>query len=153
MKGYYDIAGDGGSDVLAQVQAQDESVARSLADVRNLVAIGSGKGGVGKSTVTMQMAFALRELGNEVSILDADLNGPCQARLGGLRDHIFVPGKSGASIPRTRLGVLSSASIERATTPLATSEGMPTRTNRASGPSSSAYWTIRSTPGGRSTSR
>ena len=45
MKGYYDIAGDGGSDVLAQVQAQDESVARSLADVRNLVAIGSGKGG------------------------------------------------------------------------------------------------------------
>jgi ATP-binding protein involved in chromosome partitioning len=113
VKGYYDIAGDGGSDVLAQVQAQDESVARSLADVRNLVAIGSGKGGVGKSTVTMQMAFALRELGNEVSILDADLNGPCQARLGGLRDHIFVPGKSGASIPRTRngIGVVSMGSL------------------------------------------
>ena len=105
MKGYHDIVGDGGSDVLAQVQAQQESVVRSLAGVRNLVAIGSGKGGVGKSTVTMQLACALHELGNEVSILDADLNGPCQARLGGLRDHILIPGESGASVPTTRNGI------------------------------------------------
>ena len=56
MKSYHDIAGDGGSDVLAQVQAQQESIARNLAGVRNLVAIGSGKGGVGKSTVHMQLA-------------------------------------------------------------------------------------------------
>ncbi len=113
MKGYHDIVGDGGSDVLEQVRAQEESVARSLADVRNLVAIGSGKGGVGKSTVTMQLACALRELDYEVSILDADLNGPCQARLGGLRDHIFIPGESGASIPRTRsgIGVVSMGSL------------------------------------------
>ena len=105
MKGYHDIAGDGGSDVLGQVQAQQQSMAGSLAAVRNLVAIGSGKGGVGKSTVTMQLACALRELGNEVSILDADLNGPCQARLGGLRDHILIPGENGASVPTTRNGI------------------------------------------------
>jgi ATP-binding protein involved in chromosome partitioning len=105
VKGYHDIAGDGGSDVLGQVQAQQQSMARSLAAVRNLVAIGSGKGGVGKSTVTMQLACALRELGNKVSILDADLNGPCQARLGGLRDLILVPGESGASVPTTRNGI------------------------------------------------
>ncbi len=113
MKGYHDIVGDGGSDVLGQVQAQQESVARSLADVRNIVAVGSGKGGVGKSTMTLQLACALRERGNEVSILDADLNGPCQARLGGLRDTPMMPGESGASVPMTRggIGVVSMGSL------------------------------------------
>ena len=113
MKSYHDIVGDGGSDVLGQVQAQQESVARSLADVRNIVAVGSGKGGVGKSTMTMQLACALRERGNEVSILDADLNGPCQARLGGLRDTPMMPGESGASVPMTRggIGVVSMGSL------------------------------------------
>ena len=105
MKGYYDIVGDGGSDILEQVQAQQESVVRSLSGVRNLLAIGSGKGGVGKSTLTMQLACALRELGNAVSILDADLNGPSQARLGGLQDRILVPGESGAPVPTTRTGI------------------------------------------------
>ena len=113
MKSYHDIVGDGGSDVLEQVRAQEESVARSLAGVRNLVAIGSGKGGVGKSTVTMQLACALRQRGLAVSILDADLNGPCQARLGGLRESVLIPGERGASIPKTRdgIGVVSMGSL------------------------------------------
>ncbi len=105
MKGYYDIVGDGGSDVLGQVEAQQESLAGSLSEVRNLLAVGSGKGGVGKSTMTMQLACALRESGYAVSILDADLNGPCQARLGGLRDQILVPDERGARVPTTRTGI------------------------------------------------
>jgi len=105
MKGYYDIAGDGGSDVLGQVEAQQKSLARSLFEVRNLLAIGSGKGGVGKSTMTMQLACALRELGYAVSILDADLNGPCQARLGGLGNQLLVPGERGARVPTTQTGI------------------------------------------------
>ena len=105
MKGYYDIAGDGGSDILQQVAAQQESIAQSLSGVRNLLAIGSGKGGVGKSTLTMQLACALRELGNAVSIFDADLNGPCQARLGALQNQILIPGENGAPVPTTRNGI------------------------------------------------
>ncbi len=113
MKSYYDIAGDGGSAILEQVQAQQESVGRSLSGVRNLLAVGSGKGGVGKSTVTMQLACALRELGNAVSILDADLNGPSQARLGAVQDRILVPGESGVPVPTTRngIGVVSMGSL------------------------------------------
>ncbi len=113
MKGYYDIAGDGGSHILQQVAAQQESVARNLSGVRNLLAVGSGKGGVGKSTLTMQLACALRELGNAVSILDADLNGPSQARLGALRDRMLIPGESGAPVPTTRngIGVVSMGSL------------------------------------------
>ena len=38
MKNYHDIAGDGGSDILQQVEAQAETVARSLSGVRNLLA-------------------------------------------------------------------------------------------------------------------
>ncbi len=113
MKGYYDIADDGGSDILQQVEAQQKNVARSLSGVRNLLAVGSGKGGVGKSTLTMQLACALRELGNAVSILDADLNGPSQARLGALQDRMLIPGQSGASVPKTRngIGVVSMGSL------------------------------------------
>ncbi len=113
MKGYYDIADDGGSDILQQVEAQQKNVARSLSGVRNLLAVGSGKGGVGKSTLTMQLACALRELGNAVSILDADLNGPSQARLGALQDRMLIPGQSGASVPTTRngIGVVSMGSL------------------------------------------
>ncbi len=105
MKGYYDIAGDGGSDIVEQVAAQQESVARSLSGVRTLLAVGSGKGGVGKSTLTMQLACALRELGNAVSILDADLNGPSQARLGAVQDRMLIPSESGAPVPMTRNGI------------------------------------------------
>ena len=70
MKGYHDIAGDGGSDVIGQVVAKKSKIAESLADVRHLVAIGSGKGGVGKSTLTMQLAEALRARGGRIAILD-----------------------------------------------------------------------------------
>ncbi len=105
MKSYEDIIGDGGSAVLDQIRAQQEYVARSLSGVRNLLAVGSGKGGVGKSTMTMQLACALREQGHAVSILDADLNGPCQARLGALQNQNLIPGENGALVPTTRNGI------------------------------------------------
>ena len=44
--------------------------------IRSIVAIGSGKGGVGKSTVALHLALALRRRGAAVGLLDADLYGP-----------------------------------------------------------------------------
>ncbi len=113
MKGYYDIAGDGGSGILEQVVAQQENIARRLTGICNVLAIGSGKGGVGKSTLTMQIACALSEIGNAVSILDGDLNGPSQARLGAVQNAILVPGESGARVPTTQngIGVVSMGSL------------------------------------------
>lgn len=52
--------------------------------VRRLVAVGAGKGGVGKSSVTVLLAQALTQLGKRVGILDADLYGPSIPRMLGL---------------------------------------------------------------------
>ena len=69
------------------------------------MAIGSGKGGVGKSTLTLQLAQTLRSRGQRVAILDADFNGPSQARMAGVQDAVFVPGSHKVAVPRTASGI------------------------------------------------
>ena len=116
MKRYHDIVGDGGSRVLEQVAEQRARVANALAGVRHLVAVGSGKGGVGKSTLTLQLAGSLRARGLKIAILDADFNGPSQARMAGVQRAVFVPppssegfgvasGSDKIALPRTRTGI------------------------------------------------
>ncbi|KAJ5775098.1 uncharacterized protein N7511_000109 [Penicillium nucicola] len=57
-----------------------------LTGVKNVVLVLSGKGGVGKSSVTLQLALALSLQGKSVGILDIDLTGPSMPRLVGLED-------------------------------------------------------------------
>jgi ATP-binding protein involved in chromosome partitioning len=113
MRTYSQIAGDGGSGVAEQIADLEEAIARRLAAIRFMVAVGSGKGGVGKSTLTRQLAAVLAASGLRVGILDADLNGPSQARLGGVRDIPPLPGEAGLRVPQSRDGVriLSAGSL------------------------------------------
>ena len=53
--------------------------------VKNLVAIASGKGGVGKTTVAVNLAIALSKLGHSVGLMDADVYGPNVPLMMGLR--------------------------------------------------------------------
>src|SRR5260370_28250315 len=70
-----------GSGLGAQIGAQRRRLAERLAPVQRIVAVMSGKGGVGKSFVTAHLARALARAGRRVGALDADLNGPTLARL------------------------------------------------------------------------
>jgi ATP-binding protein involved in chromosome partitioning len=105
MKRYHDIAGDGGSRILEQVAEQRTRITDGLAEVRHLVAVGSGKGGVGKSTLTLHLAGALRARGLRIAILDADFNGSSQARMAGVQGALFVPGSHKVSLPKTSNGI------------------------------------------------
>jgi len=120
VKNYYDIEGDGGSQVAPQIEALHGAIGEALAGVKSLVAVGSGKGGVGKSTITMALAQAMQAEGASVAILDADFNGPCQAKLAGLQDRPWVPGANGLSLPRRSdgLGVISMGSVFSGTLPV-----------------------------------
>ncbi|MDH3915540.1 MAG: iron-sulfur cluster carrier protein ApbC [Chromatiales bacterium] len=81
LPGVVDVAVDIRSEVpVAPVQGQ----VSPLNGVKNVIAVASGKGGVGKSTTTVNLALALVEEGARVGILDADIYGPSQPRMLGL---------------------------------------------------------------------
>jgi len=84
MKSFRDIAGDSGSDILGQVRARQARLAARLAGVTQRIAVMSGKGGVGKSTLAVNLAATWAMHGRRVGILDADLNGPSVARMLGV---------------------------------------------------------------------
>lgn len=67
--------------------ADQEHPPSNLSGVKNIIAISSAKGGVGKSTVTANLAVALSRMNYRVGILDADLYGPSQPTLFGLEDY------------------------------------------------------------------
>ena len=60
----------------------------TTSDICRIVAVASGKGGVGKSTVTANIAVALRQRGYNVGVLDADIYGPSQTKMFGIEDYI-----------------------------------------------------------------
>src|SRR6266542_716687 len=75
-----------------------------LKDVRFKVAVASGKGGVGKSTVTANLALALERLGYRVGLMDSDIYGPSQQMMMGIDEKPFVNDEN-QIVPITRYGV------------------------------------------------
>ncbi|MGH7521064.1 MAG: P-loop NTPase [Gemmatimonadales bacterium] len=76
MRTYHQLTDPDRSGLADQIGAQRRRVAERLAGVRRIVAVMSGKGGVGKSYVTAHLARALARGGRATGVLDADLNGP-----------------------------------------------------------------------------
>ena len=73
--------------------------------IRNVLAIMSGKGGVGKSFVTAFLAVQLTRLGYKVGILDADITGPSIAKMFGLKGPLFVTPDKHVLPAVTRTGI------------------------------------------------
>jgi ATP-binding protein involved in chromosome partitioning len=84
-------------------KGRDLSGKQSLPGVRNIVAISSGKGGVGKSTVAVNLAVALAQTGAKVGLLDTDVYGPNVPIMIGVNQEPMVRGHK--LIPHNAYGV------------------------------------------------
>ena len=78
---------------------------RSVPGVRHLIAVGSGKGGVGKSTVAANLALALAKLGYRVGLLDADIYGPSVPTLLGLKGERATVNERNRIVPVEKFGI------------------------------------------------
>src|SRR2546428_679843 len=108
-KRYRDIAGDGGSNVAGQVAEQTARLKARMAGVKRTLAVMSGKGGVGKSTITTNLAMFFAMQGWRVGVVDADINGPSLATMFGVHGLVVVPIPSAVS----HLVVLKSITLAR----------------------------------------
>ena len=74
-------------------------------DVHHIVAVASGKGGVGKSTLAVSLAVALTQLNHTVAIMDADIHGPSLPTMLGVSDAMPPQNEHGLIIPPTPHGI------------------------------------------------
>ncbi|HUL50550.1 MAG TPA: P-loop NTPase [Gemmatimonadales bacterium] len=81
IRTYHDLTEPDRSGLAEQIGVQRRRLAQRMQSVGRVVAVMSGKGGVGKSFVTAFVARAIARGGRTAGVLDADLNGPTQARL------------------------------------------------------------------------
>ena len=80
---------------------QEQKMKLTLSQIKHKIAVISGKGGVGKSTVTANLAMALAMTGNKVGVVDADIHGPCIPKMLGLKGQTLKGGPDGLLIPVT----------------------------------------------------
>ena len=94
----------------AQKSAMEQQIAQRLSKVKHRIAVVSGKGGVGKSTVTASLALNLSMLGKKVGVLDADVSGPNMPHLLGLEGRKLEASTEGLEpiINRNGIRVISS---------------------------------------------
>ena len=77
---------------------------RSIPGVQHIVAVASGKGGVGKSTVAVNLALAMSKLGWRIGLMDADVYGPSVAMMVGAQGQVAVT-KDRRIVPLERYGI------------------------------------------------
>ncbi len=97
MKKYSEVPGDGGSGIVDQVTEKIADLNRRMEKIGRKIAVVSGKGGVGKSVVTANIAATMAGKGYKVGVLDADINGSSIPRMLGVEGTEPVRGEGGIS--------------------------------------------------------
>ncbi len=83
----------------AAMAQQENAITRSLGKIKNKILVMSGKGGVGKSTVSVNLALGLAKKGHKVGLMDVDLHGPDVLRMLNLKGEIQPPKDPNALVP------------------------------------------------------
>lgn len=84
----------------------EKALLGALNNVRNVIVVMSGKGGVGKSSVSGLLASALAKQGQQVGVLDADITGPSQPKMFGIKnDKGLLASEYGIIPPTTKHGI------------------------------------------------
>ena len=83
----------------ARLAQQDIAITKSLGRIKNKILVMSGKGGVGKSTVAVNLALCLANKGHKVGLMDVDLHGPDVCRMLNLTGSLEAPANPDDLIP------------------------------------------------------
>ena len=86
-----------------------DSTRSPIAGVKNVIAVGAGKGGVGKTTVAVNLAIALAKCGGKVGIIDADIYGPNVPIMLGMKGQLTTDGQKIVPAEKYGLQVISMA--------------------------------------------
>lgn len=84
-------------------QAPPGAVSRAIPGIKDIIAVGAGKGGVGKTTVSVNLAIALTRSGSRVGIIDADVYGPNVPMMLGMSSQLESDGKK--IVPAEKYGI------------------------------------------------
>ncbi|MFH2123612.1 MAG: Mrp/NBP35 family ATP-binding protein [Pseudomonadota bacterium] len=83
----------------ARMAQQENAITRSLGKIKHKVLVMSGKGGVGKSTVSVNLALGLAKRGHQVGLMDVDLHGPDVVRMLNMKGNMEPPATPDALVP------------------------------------------------------
>ncbi len=94
-----------GCNIEASECSSQKSLYGVFNDIRNVIVVMSGKGGVGKSSVTALLASSLARSGMKVGVMDADITGPSQPKIFGIQGHSLKASDYGLLPALTHLGI------------------------------------------------
>ena len=84
---HYHVGKEVEVEIVTEFKSQPRPEVKLLPEVKNIIAVSSGKGGVGKSTVSANLAVALAKLGYKVGLLDTDIFGPSMPKMFGVEEE------------------------------------------------------------------
>jgi len=90
--------GQSANDRMQQQQMQDQAIKENMARIKHKIVIMSGKGGVGKSTVSTNLAFGFVKEGRKVGLLDTDIHGPSLGKMLGIEGQFLQPSEKGPGL-------------------------------------------------------
>ncbi len=99
------VVRDAGLEPELTVEIDDRTPAGAGAETPVIIAVSSGKGGVGKSTVAVNLAAGIADRGARVGLFDADVFGPNLPRMLGVQSEMIQPGPNETLLPVERFGI------------------------------------------------